>query len=468
MLEFNKRVAYLLSLLHNLCNKEVKIYLVGGFLRDYLLGKESKDLDFIINPFSYKILETFSKIIKGKIFPLDEERKYFRIVTNLEGDNYTLDFTPPLGRNLLEELKRRDFTINTLLLDVENFRILDPLMGMKDIREGKLRVCSEYSLSEDPLRILRAFRFWANLGFKITYDTERYILKNKSFLKRVKGERIHDEVYRILKSSFTREVWTKMHSLKVLEEIFPELSILENIPWSEPHHTNPLFHSFEALGILEFIYYYLSYLFPKGKEDIENYLKEEIYSEFTKRELLKLAILLHDIGKEKFFIDDKERVHYYGHENIGALMLENIGERLKLSKKEEELLKKLIRNHLYPFFIFKNKRAEKLKILNRLKEETVGGILLFLGDQLAINPIEDLISFSKEILDLYLEKKEIKILLSGEEIIEYFSLKSSPLIGKLKKELLKAQQEGLVRSKEEALKFLENILKSEGNRQKNS
>lgn len=457
--KFHKDLAKVFSTLHDLCNDRTKLYLVGGFLRDLLLGRESKDLDFIIYPFSYRILEIFSKSIKGKIFPLDEERKYFRITANFNNENYIFDFTPKEGRDLLEEVKRRDFTINSVLLEINNFKILDPLGGIKDLKEGKLRVCSEGSILEDPLRILRAFRFVSNLGFKITYSAEKLLIDSKKRLKNVKGERIHNEIFKILKSSFTKEVWIRMHELGILEEILPELSSLENIPWREPHHTNPLFHSFEALGKFEYIYYYLDRIFPENFENLIGYLKEEIYSEFTKKELLKFSILIHDIGKEKtYFRDEEGKVHYYGHENLGSLMVEEISERLRFSKKEEDFLKKLIKFHLYPSFIFKDKKGNKLKIINKLKEETIGIILLFLADQFSLKPSKDLLSFSKEVLEIYLRKKEIKPILSGNEIMRHFSLQPSPLIGKLKESLIEAQQEGLVKDKEEALKFLEKIL----------
>lgn len=461
-LKFHKDLVKIFFILHNLSENRIKIYLVGGFIRDYLLGKESKDLDFIIYPFSYKILDYFSKSINGKIFPLDENRKYFRIVAKLSNENYIFDFTPKEGKDLLEELKRRDFTINSILFDLNNFQIIDLLGGIKDLNEGKLRICSEYSISEDPLRILRAFRFVSNLGFKITPLTEKFLIENKKRLKKVKGERIHDEIYKILRSSFTKEVWINMHQLGILEEILPELTSLENIPWGEPHHTNPLFHSFEALGKFEYLYYYLDKLFPETYEIIKDYFTEKVYSEFTKKELLKFSILIHDAGKEKTFsIDSKGKVHYYGHEKIGVLIVENIAEKLKFSRKEEEFIKKLINYHLYPSFIFKDEKSNKFKIINKLKEETIGLMLLFLADQLSINPSQELLFFSQKVLNLYLKTKEVKPILSGKEIMEYFSLEPSPLIGKLKKSLIQAQCEGLIKNKEEALNFLEKILKNE-------
>jgi len=454
----------ILSILHYL-SYDVNIYLVGGFLRDYLLGKESKELDFIIAPFSYETLNTFSKILKGRIIPLDEERKYFRIITNINNKDYIFDFTTPLEKSLLDELKRRDFTINTILFDIKNLKVIDLLNGIKDLKEGKLRICSEISIKEDPLRILRAFRFISNFGFRLTPETEREILNNKDRLANIKGERIHEEIYKILKASFTKDIFIKMNDMGILEKIFPELKELENIPWNAPHHTNPLLHSIEALGKLEYFYYYYKNIFQDYKNYIEDYLKEKIYSDFTKKELIKLAVLLHDIGKSKtFFIGEDKRVHYYGHENLGSLMIENIANRLKLSKKEEILLKKLIKNHLYPSFIFKDNKANRLKIINRLGEDTIGLIFLFLGDQFSIRPLKDLIIFSQEIFELYINRKEIKPILSGDEIMEYFSLKPSPLIGKLKDLLINAQQDGRVKNKESAIKFIEEILEHEINR----
>ncbi|MEN2983506.1 MAG: HD domain-containing protein [Dictyoglomaceae bacterium] len=464
MFQLKKNLIEVFITLHTLTEDKVKIYLVGGFIRDYFLGKESRDLDFIIYPFSYKILEYFTKSVSGKIFPLDENRKYFRVIAKLNNENYIFDFTPPQEENLLGEIKRRDFTINSILLDLSNLRLIDLLGGIKDLKENKLKVCSEYSIPEDPLRILRGFRFASNLGFKLTSFTEKMMIENKKNLKRIKGERIHDEIYRILRSSFTKDFWIKMYKLGILEEILPELTALESIPWTNPHHTNPLFHSFEALGIFEYIYYYLDKIFPENYLSLKEYLNKEFYSEFTKKELLKFSILIHDIGKEKTFSkDEKGKVHYYDHERIGTMILENISERLRFSRKEEEYIKKMIKYHLYPSFIFKDEKSNKSRIINKLKDETLGLMLLFLADQFSIKPSEQLLAFFQEVINLYLKAKETKTLLSGEEIMQYFSLKPSPLIGKLKESLIQAQQEGKVRDKKEALEFLENILKNENN-----
>jgi len=443
------------------------IYLIGGFVRDLFLGRKNNDLDFIIYPFDFIKLQEFSKVINGKIFFLDEERKYIRINVGIDDEEYSLDFTPPIENNLIKEIIRRDFTINTITISLNNFKIIDPLRGIKDLLEGNINVCTSKSLIEDPLRILRAFRFSSNLGFKINHQTQKEISKNAIYLNKVKGERIHNEIYKILKGPFTSYIWLKMHELKVLKVILPELSNLENIPWSPPHSTNPLIHTFSSLGILEFLYYYLDEIFEEYSDKIREHLNEKVYDEFTRRELIKIAVLLHDIGKEKYFIDEKNKVHYYGHENLGSLMIENIAERWRLSGKEKDLLKKLVKYHLYPAFIFRD-NGEKLKIINKMKEDTISLMLLFLADHLSIHKNIEVLDFAKSVIRIYLEKKDLKPILSGNEIMEILNLKPSPLIGYLKDKLLMAQQKGLVKSKEEAIDYLEKIMKDESFREKDN
>ncbi|MFN3699801.1 MAG: HD domain-containing protein, partial [Dictyoglomus sp.] len=382
---------------------------IGGFIRDYLLGKESKDLDLLIDPFYLEFLENLSHVLKGKIIILDEERKYFRLSIKRNGTIFNLDFTPIYQGNLLLEISRRDFTINSILLDLQSFTLLDPLKGLKDLEENILRLSSSTSLEEDPLRILRVFRFSAS-GFKIDEKIFKSIITNKEKLKKVKSERIHEEIYKILQKPFTSNLWKKMEEIGILEVIFPELSSLKSIPWSEPHHENPLEHSISTLYVLEILYYNLSFLFPKVKRDLENYLADKIYSEFTKRETLKLTALLHDIGKTKTYsIDENNLVHYYGHSLEGANMVKNIWERLKLSNKELNYMQKLIKNHMYLIDFIKNPDINPIyKLIARVDEDVPSLILLFISDQIAI-------------------RKEIENREYFEKLItEYFKIKNIP------------------------------------------
>ncbi|TYT22695.1 CCA tRNA nucleotidyltransferase [Dictyoglomus thermophilum] len=444
---------------------DITPYIVGGFIRDYLLGKKPQDIDFLIDPFNIDFIDNLSKILKGRLVILDEERKYFRIVVKNKENTFVLDFTPIYQQNLLLEIVRRDFTINSIVLNLRNFEIYDPLKGLKDLERNVLKLSSPDSLKEDPLRILRVFRFGAS-GFKIDKSVFESIRKNSQRLSKIKPERIHEELYKILKNPFTSYIWKEMEEYNVLREIFPELSEMKNIPWSEPHHENPLEHSITTLYVLEELFYNIDKIFPSIKKELEKYFSEKLFSEFTKKETLKLASLLHDIGKSKTYsIDENNLVHYYGHSKVGSEMLEEIAERLKLSNKELSFIQKIIRNHMYLIDFIKNQEINPIhKLISRVNEDVPSLIFLFISDQIAIKrTFENKEYFEKLLQDFFRLKSIPKPLLSGHEIMQLFNLQPSPLVGILKEKLIEAQIEEKIKTKEEAIRFLKEILENERN-----
>ncbi|MCM8792300.1 MAG: hypothetical protein NC826_04035, partial [Candidatus Omnitrophica bacterium] len=167
--------------------KKIKLYLVGGYLRDFLLGigKENRDLDFCLKRGAIKFAKELSKTIKTGFVVLDREHGCCRLVKEITGKNYTFDFTDFRGRDLGEDLLHRDFTINAFAIELENFLkhkdllrdIIDPYSGIRDLEKRVVRLVNEESFLEDPLRILRAFSISGELGFKIDKKTVLLIKK---------------------------------------------------------------------------------------------------------------------------------------------------------------------------------------------------------------------------------------------------------------------------------------------------
>jgi len=189
-----------------------KSYLVGGSVRDVLIGQELKDLDFAIASDAVKLAKDFSKEIGGSFVLLDDVFSIGRIVKN----HITIDFSELRGDSIEADLRERDFTINAMASDLSLERIIDPFKGLTDIKNKIIRMVNEENLKADPLRILRAYRFHATLGFDIDEETRKALVRNAHLIKVTAKERIKDEIWKI----FSVPDSFKTIELMVEDEIF--------------------------------------------------------------------------------------------------------------------------------------------------------------------------------------------------------------------------------------------------------
>ncbi len=187
--------------------RRIKLYLVGGVLRDLFLGrrKENPDFDFCLKRGAIAFARSLAKKMKAGFFVLDKENGAARVVKKMQGDFITFDFTDFRGPTLQEDLFHRDFTVNALALDLEcafdekrcDTYIIDPWGGREDIDARRIRMVSKDAFTEDPLRILRAFSFSSLLGFSIDTGTIKAAVKKRRALAGVSAERVRDELFKI-------------------------------------------------------------------------------------------------------------------------------------------------------------------------------------------------------------------------------------------------------------------------------
>ncbi len=216
------------KLLNALAKKrKAKIYLVGGYLRDLILARTNKDLDFVLTGRLTDFVKEFAKKINGTFFLLNDRYQTNRVINKKDGLTY--DFTRMRARSIEEDLKKRDFTINALALDLEKpvlLKVMDPYKGREDIRKRVIRVVSERAFTDDPLRLLRSIRFRALLNFRIERKTEKLILEKATLLKKVSGERIREELFEILALEDSHRFIRELDELKLLTQIIPEIEAL--------------------------------------------------------------------------------------------------------------------------------------------------------------------------------------------------------------------------------------------------
>ncbi|MGB9553430.1 MAG: CCA tRNA nucleotidyltransferase [bacterium] len=433
----------------------MKVYLVGGAVRDKIMGLTTvQDLDFVVT--SGSASELASKLSSALSLPPPVTfPKFGTAQLNFNGwkvefvdsrkESYPQDSRKPIVEraSLIEDLKRRDFTINTLVQDLETGKVLDLLgTGLEDIKKRTLRtpLDPDVTFKDDPLRMLRAVRFACKLNFTIAEEAARAIKKHAKLLAlKVSPERIKGELDLIMLSERPASGISLLDELDLLSQIIPELEEAKNIPQDKVEAENLFTHSLKTLERI-----------AKDTPSLEE----------------RYAALFHDIGKIKAIKPKGEILVFYGHEEEGAIMAEEILRRLRFSNEEIEEICFLIRHHmLVTQYSPQWSDAAVNRLIRRLGDRLKSTLRLAKADIYGIEMLENnfwhLIS-RIEALDQ--EKiKKVTSPLDGEEIMALLGLAPGPKVGEIKEELADAVLEGTIEnSKEAAIVYLKNKYKIQG------
>lgn len=442
-------------------------YIVGGSVRDLLLGKLPADYDIAVienpKPFAEKIAEKTS----GRLVELGKPgQMLFRVVSK----NYVYDISPIAGASIEDDLLKRDFTINALAWDLSSKRVIDCVDGQKDIADRKIRMVSKTVFQKDPIRLIRAYRISATLDFNIEQQTNAAIKDNAELLQTSAGERIRSELFKILTTSNSYYFLSQMGKTGVLQAIFPELTDLQTCFQNRYHLFDVFKHTMKAYSHLETIL-----------NDCHNFLPEtngqfKPCTDTFKGALLKCSILLHDIGKPLArTIDKKGNIHFYGHGKKSADMTKNIVHRLRFSNHEASYVDFIIRNHIRPLFLF---------IAHQNKTITQKGITRFFlkcgkyAPDLLIHAMADIkgkgnksderneafINFAREMVKYYFSyfqpEKSKPSLITGRDLINNFALTPSPLFKKILRRVEEARISKKINTKDEAMALVKKILEA--------
>lgn len=439
-------------------------YLVGGYLRDYFLKKTSFDCDIAISC-SQNICELVKNIaekIGATFVPLHEDFEIYRIVLD-DKKNY-FDFAKIEGKDINEDLSRRDLTINAIAYDINNGRFIDIFNGIEDIKNKVIRAISEKNIVDDPLRIMRVFRFASVLGFKIEENTLGLIKKHSALIKKPAKERLTYELMKTFGGDNISETLLTMDKCGIIEEIFPHFKEIKKIPPNTHHHLDLFHHLVESAGQIEKVV-------KNQNEEIKSYLNEE-FGVSTRLAYLKLSAFLHDWGKPATWTieEDTGRHRFIGHDLEGAKLIQPILKDLKFSKKQIDYISNMIKYHIYPSQLASDKNLTdkaKLRFYNKLKDEVIDVIMLANADRnsaLGKAVTKEMIAKNKRglqaLLDGYFKEqsrlKELPRLLNGYEIMEILNISKGKDLGNIIKALNNAQVEKSVTSKEEAITFVKN------------
>lgn len=401
MISLTSQAQCALSVLHA---AGFEAYLIGGCVRDYIMGKEPNDFDITTNALPNEIINCFSDNYKCVLTGIAHgtvtviiSGAALEITTFRRDGDYSNHRRPKevfFSSSLREDASRRDFTINAIAY-CRDTGFIDYYGGISDIKNKKIRCIGDADkrFNEDALRILRALRFSSVLGFEIDQNTRRALFKNKHLLSFVSKERIFSELKKTLCGKNIKNVL--MEYIDIFAEIMPEISLMKGFEQKNPHHIfDVLRHTAEAVNNIEHT------------------------------DTLRLAALFHDIGKPYCFsLDDNNIGHFYGHNKKSAKLCEKILLDLKADSKTLNEVKTLVLHHDAP--IPPTEKAVKRK-LNSLGEELFEGLIkLQRADNLALSPLyhyrqEDYNNLEK-IARKIIEKKECfslkDLAVNGDDLI---------------------------------------------------
>ena len=416
------------KLINKFTENKAEIYIVGGAVRDLILGREVKDWDFTTNLTPEEIQKIFPKNSFynnqfGTISVVYGD-DIFEVTTYRTEQGYSDSRHPDevkWGKTLEEDLQRRDFTINALALELKSsssYKVIDLYDGQKDLENKIIRTVGnpDERFGEDALRMMRAIRIASQIGFLIEEKTFESIQKNANLIQKIAGERIRDELFKILVSTIPSQGITLLKNCGLLQEIIPEL--LDGYGMTQKgHHIDDVWtHNLKTLDNCS-----------------------------SNNPVTKLAALLHDVGKPKSMIGEGEDRTFHNHEIIGSRIAVSIGKRLRLSNNELEQLFKLVRWHMFTVQETQTDKAVRRFIRNVTPEYIDEMISMRRADRLGSGSKETSWRwelFKERIVEVQKQPFSIKDLkVNGMDVMEILKIKPSRKVGEVLNAIFKEVEE---------------------------
>ncbi|MBE9508682.1 MAG: HD domain-containing protein, partial [Chloroflexi bacterium] len=464
-----------------------RVWPVGGAVRDALLRRPVHDWDFAVDRDALGLARAVADALGGAYYPLDAERDTGRVILVVEdGARLELDFAALRGDSLEADLLARDFTVNALALD-ERGGLVDVTGGAGDLEAGLIRAVSERTFRDDPVRLLRAVRMEAEQGFEIEPQTAAWLRRDAPLVSLPAAERVRDEFVRVLMAQDASIPLQRLDEFGLLPHVMPELESLKGVAQSPPHRFDVWRHTLATVNTLEGVIAVatgqeaspramadvppaawgdLARVLGQFSGDVTAHLAVEVSSGRDRALLLKLAALLHDVGKPKTSSQDEDsRIHFYNHELVGARMAAARLQRLRFSRDEVERIRTIVGQHLRPGHLARAEEVTRRAVYRYFRATACGGVdvvLLNLADHLATwgpNLQEARwarrLEVAETLLIHYFERYEKTVapppLVTGSDLMAELGLEPGPQIGRLLETLREAQAAGEVNTREEAL-----------------
>jgi poly(A) polymerase len=430
-------------------------WIVGGALRDELLGREVTDIDIAVEGNPEDAARELAAELRGPVFQLSEAFGAWRVVDRRGGRVY--DFARLQGDTIEEDLAKRDFTVNAMARQREGGDLIDPLGGRADLEARTLRVLGPGAYENDALRPLRLARFAAELGFAPDPETERLTAEAAPRVSEASGERVFAELRRLLVAPKALEGLALADRLGLVRAVLPELADLHDVDQSHYHHLDVYGHTVEVLErLIE--------LESEASGELREVLDEPLADELTRGEALRLGALLHDIGKPAtHHVREDGRVTFMGHDRLGQEMVRAICRRLRTSERLCRFLEAVTRHHLVLGFLVHERPLDRravFRYLERTSPVEVEVTLLSVADRLATRgknaerAIDAHIELAEELMPAALEWRRRgppPLPVRGDELAEELGIEPGPELGRLLAQLSEAAYAGEATDRQQAI-----------------
>ena len=472
-------------------------WLVGGYVRDRLLHRETHDLDVVVPTDAIRKARALADHFGGAFFKLDEERDVGRALLPRERGPLNVDISRLRATDLAGDLALRDFTINAMALDLNEDPpvLIDHHGGLEDSRLGLVRAVSERSFRDDPVRMLRGVRQAADLGFALDEQSVVWIRRDARRLSEIPAERVQPELVRLIDGDAAARHLLLLSDLGLLSVVLPEVAGLQGIGQSQPHYLDVFDHTLESLRQWEWL---LSAL--RGDTECHgsgstsgaglrvaaalapilpqllSHLAQPTSADRTRGMLLKWALLLHDVGKPKTrTVEEGGRVRFFQHQSVGAEMAATVLRGLRFSSNEVRWISTIVRNHLRPSQLAREPELTRRAVYRFFRDTGEAGVdtcLLSLADHLATwgpglqsERWSRRVDTTAQLLHVFFTRHKEQVapdpLLNGWDLQQSFDLPAGPGIGVMLETLREAQASGEVRTRDEALALVQGQLSNE-------
>ena len=461
------------------------VYLVGGAVRDALLGRANHDIDLIVATGAIALTFDLARRLGLPAYRLDDERDVGRIL--VPDSTTTLDIARFRGDSLADDLRARDFTINALALPVAARTadaVIDLHGGLADLAAERLRTIHDHSIADDPVRALRAVRLAAQLDFLMTDETVAKVRAAGPLLAaRTSAERARDELGRLLSTDAPYDIIVALDEYDLLRYVLPEVAAMADVAQSPPHREDVLSHTSGVMDELLTVEDIIAQR-PVGqswagaveevlspyRSNLAAHLDATLDGGYSGRLLLRWGALLHDVGKPATqTIDEAGRIRFLGHDDTGAALTTTLLNRLRFSSEAVRRVRDTVAGHMRPLYLAKEGHPPSRRTVYRyyraLHAAGIDVALLSLADHLATyggpGPDESwaaLLAVVRTLLDTYftsyVETVAPPRLLNGLEVMALLGMEPGRELGRLLAELEEAQAAGEVTTREAAVDFL--------------